>query len=445
MNTVKLIGPDIKVTPLGSKSKQNKKRWEKVNPKPQPRPAFIEGDGLYVTDIDGNRYMNFSYLSVSLGHRNPRVVDAVKKQLEKTGVSRIRGPSFPRIELMEKVMGIVPKGLTEGKFEFCNTGSDAAEFSMELARSFTGKQLLVSFLGGHYGYSIGTLSLLADRSENRRFTQPSVPGVVHVPYPYCYRCMFNQTYPSCGLQCLDYLEYVLDTVAHPDEVAGMFFEPIQQVGGVIIPPVEYTRRLSKICNENEILLVDDEVATGFGRTGKMFGIEHWDVEPDIMFLGKSFANGISMAGIVARKDIMEREAEFPVVRGGTFIGNPIPCVAAKATIDEILERDLTRNSTEVGDYLLKRLKELTDLHDVIGDVRGKGLLVGVELVKDHSTKEPASEKAEIVVNECLKRGLMIGAIGTYRQVLRLTPPLILSKEEADIAVDIIHDSLTKTS
>jgi 4-aminobutyrate aminotransferase len=436
-----LIGPKIVTSPLGPRSKKYKKRWEKINPKPQLRPTFVEGDGLYVKDLDGNRYMNFSYLSVSLGHKNHRIVEAVKKQLDKTGVSRIRGPSIPRVELMEKIMEIVPKCLSDGMFEFCNTGSDATEFSMELVRSYTKKQILISFLGGHYGYSIGALSLIADRSENRRFCHPLVPGVIHVPYPYCYRCLFSQTYPSCGLQCLEYTHYVLDTLAHPDEVAGIFFEPIQQVAGIIPPPGEYVRKLSKICRENGIILVDDEVATGFGRTGKMFGIEHWGVDPDIMFLGKSFANGISMAGIIARRDIMNKEAEFPVVRGGTFVGNPIACVAAKITIEEIISRDLIKNSSILGKYLLKRLNELKDSHDLIGNVRGKGLLIGVELVKDRKSKEPATKKATIVVEKCLKKGLLIGAIGNYGQVLRLTPPLIISKEEAEIAVDIIHKSL----
>jgi len=219
-----------------------------VNPKPQNRPMFTEGDGLYLTDIDGNRYMNFSYLSVSVGHRNPRVVEAVREQLEKTGISRVRGPSRPRVEVMEKVMKIVPRGLANGKFEFCNTGSDAAGFSMELARSYTGKQGLVSFLGGHYGYSIGALSLIADRSENRRFSQPLIPGVVHVPYPYCYRCSFSQIYPDCGLACIEYIQYVFDTVAHPDEVAAIFFEPVQQVAGIIPPPNEYTQSIPISCS-----------------------------------------------------------------------------------------------------------------------------------------------------------------------------------------------------
>ena len=438
-------GPGIKIKSPGPISREYIERWKRVNPKPQNRSTFTEGDGIYLRDIDGNRYMNFSYLSVSLGHRNPRVVAAVKEQLEKTGISRIRGPSIPRVTVMEKIMEVVPPGLSDGKFEFCNTGSDAVEFSMELVRAYTGKQGLVSFLGGHYGYSIGALSLIADRSENRRYTQPFLPGVVHLPYPYCYRCPFSQSYPDCGLACIEYIQYVFDTVAHPEEVAAMFFEPIQQVAGIISPPKEYTPRLSKLCKENGILLVDDEVACGFGRTGKMFGIMHWDVDPDIMLLGKAIANGISMAGIVARKEIMEKESKFPVVRGGTFIGNPIPCVAANATINEIVDRRLTENSAKIGEYLKNRLTELAEDIQIIGEVRGKGLLIGIELVNDKDKKSPAAKEAILVVEEAMKRGLLIGAIGTYGQTLRITPPLILSEEEADASVEILRDSLREAT
>jgi 4-aminobutyrate aminotransferase len=436
-----LVDPEIKATPPGPKSREYLERWKKVNPKPQNRPTLVEGDGLYLTDIDGNTYMNFLYMTTSLGHRNPRVMEAVERQLGKTGLGRIRGPSIPRVELMEAVMDIAPPSLKDGRFEFCNTGSDAAEFSMELARAHTGRQTLIAYLGGHYGYSLGTLSMLADRAENRRFTQPLIPGVIHIPYPYCYRCPIAQSYPGCNIACIDYIEYLFVTLAHPQDVAAIFLEPIQQVAGVIPPPKEYTPKLRKLCKENGILLVDDEVATGFGRTGEMFGIEHWGVEPDIMFIGKAFANGISMAGIIANKEIMEKEANFPVVRGGSFVGHPITCAAAKATIEEIVDRDLVANAASMGEHLMVRLSELAEVHPLIGDVRGKGLMIGVELVKDQETKEPAAQMAVKVAGEALKRGLMIGAVGTYRQTLRLTPPLILSEGEADRALGIIGESL----
>jgi 4-aminobutyrate aminotransferase len=252
------------------KSKKWFKRWKSFSPKAPRIPTFLDGKDIYLKDVDGNLYMDFATQSTNVGIKNPRIVDAVKAQLDRTGVSIIRGPYIPKVELMEKILKIIPNCLREGKFEFCNTGSDASEFTMQLVRSFTGKQILIAYLGGHYGLSIGTLSLIADRSENRRFCLPLIPGIIHIPYPYCYRCSFGKEYPGCDLQCLHYLEYLFDTVAHPDEVAAIFVEPMQQVGGVIAPPKDYFPKLRKICVTNEILFVDDEVATGFGRTGKMF-------------------------------------------------------------------------------------------------------------------------------------------------------------------------------
>ena len=392
-------------------------------------------------DVDGNVYMNLADLNVSVGHRNQRIINAVHNQLEKSCVSTIRGSIPQKIELMETIMEIAPRGLSDGKFEFCNTGSDASEFAMELARAYTGKTILIAYLGGHYGYSIGTLSLIADRSENRRFCLPLISCVEHIPYPYCYKCSFGQEYPGCGYRCLEYLGYVFDTVAHPEEVAGIFVEPIQQVAGVVTPPEGYFIKLRKICDDHNILLVDDEVATGFGRTGKMFGIEHSGVNPDVMFLGKGFANGISMAGIIARKEIMEKEAEFPVVRGGSFAGNPISCVSALATIKEIQDKNLVENSAQIGEHIIRRIREIQDKYELIGDVRGKGLLIGVEMVKDLRSRKPAPEETEKVFLECFKRGLMVGRVGTYNQVIRLSPPLLISEKEGDKAMEILEESI----
>ncbi len=263
----------------------------------------------------------------------------------------------------------------------------------------------------------------------------------HIPYPYCYRCVFGQKYPSCKLGCLEYLSYIFDTVAHPDEVAAIFAEPIQQVAGGVSPPDDYFPRLKKICEERNILLVDDEVAAGFGRTGRMFGIEHYGVVPDVMFLGKGFANGLSMAGIVASREIMDVEARFPVIRGGSFAGNPVSCVSALAVLSEIQEKGLVGNSGKIGGMLLKRLLEMKDDFDLVGDVRGKGLLICLELVKDRITKEPATEEARKVCSESLRRGLLVGNVGTYGQVVRITPPLIVTEEEAETVSSILYDSL----
>jgi 4-aminobutyrate aminotransferase-like enzyme len=346
---------------------------------------------------------------------------------------------------MEKIREIAPGGLSEGRFEFCNTGSDASEFAMELARAYTSKPILISYLGGHYGYSIGTLSLLADRSENRRFCQPLIPCVEHIPYPNCYRCSFGQEHPECGYRCLEYLSYVFDTLAPPDEVAGIFVEPLQQVAGVVIPPEGYLQRLRKMCDEHGILFVDDEVAAGFGRTGRMFGIEHSGVEPDVMFLGKGFANGISMAGVLASKEIMEKEEQLQVVRGGSFAGNPISCVSALATIRQIQEEKLVENASRVGEHIIRRLSEMQERYELIGDVRGSGLLLGLEFVEDPRSRKPAPSAAERVLLECFRRGLMVGRVGTYNQVIRLSPPLVISEEESDVAMGIMEESVKATS
>ena len=433
-------GPKIIVLPPGPKSKKLIERWKKCSPASVDYPSFSEADNIYVKDVDGNIFMNFADLTVNVGHRNPDVITAVKKQLNKSGMSKIRGPSELRIDLIEKIKEIVTPNLSKGKFEFCNSGSEAIEFSIKLARAYTGRSLLIAYLGAHHGFSMGALSLTADRSENRRFCLPMVPGIIHIPYPYCYRCPFSQEYPHCELFCLEHLKYVFDTLAHPNETAAIFIEPIQQVAGVIPPPKDYFSKLQKLCENNKILIIDDEVATGFGRTGKMFGIEHWNLDPEIMLFGKAFANGAPLAGIIAIKEIMDKESEFPMIHG-TFSGSLISCVSALAVIKQIQEKRLVTNSAEIGEYILKRLRELAEEHEMIGDVRGMGLMIGIELVKNRENKIPATKETEKIVKETLKRGLLIVRVGTYKQVLRLTPPLTISKEEADKAIEILEHTI----
>jgi len=440
-----LKGPNIIVPPPGPKSRLWLERWRRCSPQQPSLTVLSEGEGIYVKDVDENVYINLADLNISVGHRSQRIIDAVQGQLDKSCVSMIRGSIPQKIELMEKIREIAPGGLSEGRFEFCNTGSDASEFAMELARAYTSKPILISYLGGHYGYSIGTLSLLADRSENRRFCQPLIPCVEHIPYPNCYRCSFGQEHPECGYRCLEYLSYVFDTLAPPDEVAGIFVEPLQQVAGVVIPPEGYLQRLRKMCDEHGILFVDDEVAAGFGRTGRMFGIEHSGVEPDVMFLGKGFANGISMAGVLASKEIMEKEEQLQVVRGGSFAGNPISCVSALATIRQIQEEKLVENASRVGEHIIRRLSEMQERYELIGDVRGSGLLLGLEFVEDPRSRKPAPSAAERVLLECFRRGLMVGRVGTYNQVIRLSPPLVISEEESDVAMGIMEESVKATS
>ncbi|MDH5770669.1 MAG: aminotransferase class III-fold pyridoxal phosphate-dependent enzyme, partial [Candidatus Bathyarchaeota archaeon] len=257
----------IKAKPPGPNAKSWIERWELCGSKP-PRyqTAFSSGKGVYLEDIDGNRYLDLTATTCNIGHTQPKISDAVIHQLKKSGVEGFRyGVHGLRVLLAEKIKRIVPAGLAMGKVAFCTTGSDATEFAMKLARAYTRRQILFSYMGSHHGYSMGALSLTADYSINKRYCLPLVPSILHIPYPYCYRCYFGQVYPECSLQCLDFIRYVLNTAAHPDEVAAIFLEPIQQIGGVVIPPKEYFVELRKICDKYQILLVDDEVATGFGR------------------------------------------------------------------------------------------------------------------------------------------------------------------------------------
>jgi 4-aminobutyrate aminotransferase-like enzyme len=284
---------------------------------------------------------------------------------------------------------------------------------------------------------MGALSLTVDDASLRKNYSPFLPGIVPIPYANCYRCPFGQENQNCSLLCVNYIKHLLDTVVKPEEVAAIFVEPIQNHGGVIIPPIEYFRELRKICSKHDILLVDDEVVMAFGRTGKMFGIEHFGVEPDIMYFGKPFGVGLPLGAILARGDLMEDW------HGGasTLAGALLPCVRALTMIDIIRRERLTDNARKTGEHILKRIHEIAEINPLIGDVRGKGLMIGIELVKDHKTKDPATEEAKRVVDSAYKRGLLIGASGPFKNVLKLTPPIILTKEQADAGLDMLHFSL----
>lgn len=412
-------------------------RWKSCSVGLPSHTVFSQGDGIWLKDVDGKVYMDFASQSAILGHRNPRLTAAIRDQMRKSGLSQVHGLARQQIEIVEKLREILPPNLSAGRFYCCNTGSEACEYSMEVARAYTRKPTLLAYLGGHYGWTIGALSLTADWSESRRFCLPLIPEIVHIPYPYCYRCPIGHDYPDCGIFCLRYLENVLETMANPEEIAAVFMEPIQQVGGVVLPPREYVTALKDLCEKHGILMVVDEVATGFGRTGKMFAKEHWDVLADIMFMGKAFGSGIPMGALAARRGILERNPGFPLYREWS----PVSCVAALATIEELQSRKLPEKSAQLGDHMIRALRQLSDEHRLVGDIRGKGLLIGIELVKDHEKRKPATEEASRVAAEAFKRGLILGCVGTHRHVIRLTPPLIMSREDSDRAVMILDEAL----
>ena len=422
----------IIVKPPGPKARSwiERNKAARAQPVHHLFPSFVasKAEGVYVTDVDGNVYIDFRNQYANTGHANPKVIAAIKKQI---AIGGCKVGLLPKVILAERLKEIAPGALSSGKVGFARGGTAAAERVILMVRSYSRRAVIFACQGSYHGDLLGSLSLTMGRPELKRRVYPLMPDVVHVPFPYCYRCPYRQEYPECGLVCADYIESVLDTVAPPEETAAFFVEPIQQLGGVVIPPHEYFRKIRKICDKHRILLVDDEVAIGFGRTGKMFGIEHWGTEPDIMFMGKPIANGLDLSAVIGRAEVMK------FYRGS--YGNSVSCAAAVANIETILKEKLVENAAKVGKYTMRRLEEMQNEHESIGDVRGKGLLIGLELV-ENQRKKPGTKIAEKVSAKAYEKGLLIGVVGTYKQVLRLTPPLTMTIEQVDRALGILEKS-----
>lgn len=387
--------------------------------------------------MDGNTYLDFTSGAhcCNIGHSSPIVIAAIREQISKS-IS-----SYPRfqpihVKLAEKLQEIAPGKLRDGMINFCNTGTDATEFSMKIARAYTGRVAFMAYDGSFHGKSFGALSLTASSSRLRSRYLPLLSEILHVPYPYCYRCVFGCEYPSCKLRCVDYIQRLFETVIHPENIAAFFVEPIQWHGGVIVPPLDYFERIRDLCTTHGILLVDDEVATGFGRTGKLFGIENWHVEPDILYLGKPIAAGMPLGVVIADKKIMKVSTS-----GGTFSGHPVSCAAALAHIEIVQKQKLCQRAQRVGQYVIKRLKEMSEVYEIIGDIRGKGLMLGAELIRNHQEKTPASCETSEVVHKAFQKGLLVLPSGLYENVLRISPPLTITEKEVDGGLNILENAL----
>lgn len=397
--------------------------------------------GAIVTDIEGNEFIDFlsSAAVINTGHNHPRVVKALNDQINKFIHYT---PAYmyhePHIKLAEKLTEITP-GSFEKRVAFGLSGSSSVDGAIKAARCFTKRNKIISFLRSYHGTTYGALSVSGYGTEMRRKMEPLIPEVEFILYPDCYRCLSNQEYPSCNLTCLRYFENLLETVIPSDEVAAIILEPIQGDAGIIIPPQEYYDRLMQICRNNGILIIADEVQTGFGRTGKMFACEHFGIEPDIIVMGKAIASGMPLSAIVARKEIFESWSA-PVHFFNTA-GNAISCSASLATIDVINDEKLIDNANVQGMYIMDRFKLLMERHECIGDVRGEGLLIGVDIVKDRKTKERDVDKTAKICWRCWEKGLILAFFSG--SVLRVAPPLCLSREEAEKAMDIIEEAIAE--
>jgi len=398
------------------------------------------GQGSEVWDVDGNRFIDFNagIAVTATGHAHPAVVKAIQEQAEK--FIHMSGTDFyypVQIKLAEKLNALVPIG-EETQVFFTNSGTESVEAAFKLARYYTGRPRMLAFVGAFHGRSMGSLSLTASKYVQLKGFAPLVPGVTHVPYAYCYRCPFHLEHPSCDIYCVDYIEETLFHHFVPaEEVAAIFVELIQGEGGYVVPPPEWHNRLKALMEKYGILYVADEVQTGFGRTGKMFAIEHWGVKPDIMTLAKGIASGMPVGAMVARKSLMTWP---PGAHGSTFGGNPVCCAAALATI-RLVEDGFMENAARMGQRMMDRLNGIADDHPSMGDVRGKGLMIGIELVKDKATKEPAPDIRDEVAQRAFKKGLLI--LGCGPNIARFMPALNISQDIADEGLAIFEEALTE--
>jgi len=398
------------------------------------------GKGSKVWDVDGVQFIDFTagIAVTATGHSHPDVAQAIKDQADQ--FIHMSGTDFyypVQIELAEKINSLVPGDEPKQLF-FTNSGTEAIEAAFKLARYSTGRTRMIAFIGGFHGRSMGALSLTASKYVQRKGFAPLVPGVTHVPYGYCYRCAYNLEYPSCDVHCVRYIEDTIFKHFIPaEEVAAIFMEPIQGEGGYVIPPPLYHQRLRELTDRYEILLVDDEIQTGMGRTGKMFAIEHWGVVPDITCIAKGIASGMPLGAMVAKKRLMTWP---PGAHGNTFGGNPVSCAAALATI-RLVEGGYVQNAARMGERFADRLRHLQAVHPSMGDVRVLGLMIGIELIKDKETKEPAAEMRDSVVQKCFERGLL--SLGCGMSTVRFMPALNITADLVDEGLKIFEEALTE--
>jgi 4-aminobutyrate aminotransferase len=399
------------------------------------------GRGIRVEDVDGNEFLDFAagIAVTSTGHCHPEVVAAIQKQAAE--LIHISGTDFYHESLTDLAARLSAVAPMRGphRFFFGNFGAEAVECALKLARYHTGRQHVISFLGAFHGRTMGALSLTASKPQQKRRFSPLVPGVTHIPYPYAYRgCTGDKRdQEAFSLGCARFIEEKLfKTILAPEEVAAIFVEPIQGEGGYVFAPDNFLRELRSICNRHGILLVADEVQSGAGRTGKWWAIEHSGVEPDMVCMAKGIASGMPLGICMTKAEIMDW---VPGSHASTFGGNPVSIAAALATMD-ILSREGIANAARVGGQMLERLRGWMVTHPLVGDVRGRGLMIGIELVNHKGTREPAPVLRDRVVEQAFERGLLI--LGCGETTLRLCPPLILSEQEATVALDILEETLT---
>jgi 4-aminobutyrate aminotransferase len=438
------IGPKIKTALPGPNAKRVLAGDEKyISPSYTRSYPLVakSGRGIVVTDVDGNEFFDFSagIAVTSTGHCHPEVVAAIQKQAAE--LIHMSGTDFyyeSLIQLAERLSKIAPMPGPH-KFYYGNSGAEAIECALKLARYHTKRQNIIAFFGAFHGRTMGAMSLTASKPQQRRRFAPLMPGVTHVPYPDLYRGRRDaaQDPDAFALSCARFIEDKLfKTTLPPEEVAAIFIEPVQGEGGYVVAPTIFMKELRRICDQYGILLVVDEVQSGIARTGKWWAVEHTGVEPDMVCMAKGLASGMPLGITMTRSEIMDW---VPGSHASTFGGNPVCIAAALATLDVIERENLLDHSAEVGAYMLQRMSTWPAKLKLVGDVRGRGLMIGVDIVKDKSTKEYATAERDLIVEKAFERGILF--LGCGPSTIRLCPPLVVTKEEADLALDVLEECI----
>jgi 4-aminobutyrate aminotransferase len=397
------------------------------------------GEGAIVEDVDGNRFLDFNagIAVVSTGHCHPRVVEAIQKQAAR--LIHMSGTDFyyeNMVQLAERLAATVPGGVPRRVY-FGNSGAEAIEAAMKLARYATGRQRYLAFYGAFHGRTLGALSLTASKAVQRRGFAPLIPGVHHVAYPNPYRMAMEPD--ACADAVLAEIDRVFHTTLPVEELAAVFIEPVQGEGGYVIPPKKFLRELGKLARTHGFLIVADEVQCGMGRTGKLWASEHFDFVPDIITSAKGIASGLPLGAMIARAELMDWK---PGAHASTFGGNPVAAAAALVTLD-LLQSELVANSARMGEYILGRLRQWPERFPVVGDVRGLGLMIGIEIVRDQKTREKAPELRDRIVEMAFERGVLV--LGAGENSIRLSPPLVINQGQAEFALNVLEDCLSKVA
>ena len=408
--------------------------------------CYVESaKGALVRDVDGREFIDFAggIGVMNVGHSHPKVVAAIKDQAEKfTHTCFMVLPYEAAVLLAEKLCAVTPGSFTKAAV-FVNSGAESVENAVKIARYYTKRPAIITFENAFHGRTLLTMSLTSKVKPYKFGFGPFAPEIYRMPYAYCYRCPFGLKYPSCNVACADYLnEFFISHVA-AETTAALIVEPVQGEGGFVTPPPEYFPKLIKICHDNGIVFIDDEIQSGMGRTGKMFAVNHWKVEPDLVTVAKSLAAGMPLSAVIGRKEVMD--AVHPSGVGGTYGGNPVACRAALAVLDIIEEENLLQRSEALGKKLRERLDTLQKEYELIGDVRGMGPMLALELVKDRETKEPAAEEAKALVKFCFDKGLILLSCGNFGNVIRTLMPLIIEDDQLERGLAIMEEGFAALS